>query len=78
VSSRSRGTKPSSTSKTSIAKEALKETLIMTSEWSVAAQIFRSEEFNLPKEMNQNFALCFLVLGGELKSQKLEFGLALC
>jgi hypothetical protein len=52
TSSKSHETKPSSTSKISIAKESLKETLSTTVEWPLVVQIFRSEEFNLPKEIN--------------------------
>ena len=72
-------TKPSSTSKTNAtAVETMKATLKHTEEWSTVVELFESDEFVLPNTFSQDYAKCFLLLGGEIQSKKKEFGLALC
>jgi len=56
----------------------MKNTLKNTKEWKTVTELFKSDEFILPATFSQDYAKCFLLIGGEIQSKKNEFALALC
>lgn len=66
-----------SQSKKSASLELMKEALGTSKEWKDVVELFKSEEFDLPKSLSQEYIKCFLIVGGEMKSVKDTFALAL-
>jgi hypothetical protein len=68
--------------KSSISKastvDSIKEMLETTNDWTIALEVFSSDEFTDLPPFTLDFAKSFLILGGYHQSESPDFPLALC